>query len=181
MIRVRKRPKSMAAAIVTFVAVASHLGCSNDHVRSGSDIPNPTRVIGPATDVNGPANPVPLGQVARVEGWDVKVIELTRLTQDGLMQVPPSGYAFVLLRVEATRIATQPQPPAFLAPGLLGASRVERGMASDPVCWGGKSVNHPVEQGTRVRQDSCISVTLSDVPTLVVSLGLLNETWFAVR
>lgn len=177
-----KTPARVDSLIAAFVAAVAFFGCSTDHQNGGSLIPNPVRTWGRPSDENSPRNPVPLGQVARVEGWDVMVLGLTRLALDGLLQSPPPpGYAYLVLEVEATRVAEEPQSPIFLAPGLLGASNIERGAASDPVCYGGESVNYPVAQGDRVRHGTCISVLAEDAAALVASLGLLEETWFAVR
>jgi hypothetical protein len=116
------------------------------------------------------------------------VLGFTEVSVDDLGQSAPPDHRFCKLEVEAKRVDREPIAPAFLAPGLLGASNVERGLASDPVCFAGRPVNAPVEAGQSVRHASCISIAEHDAASfdddasaLVLSLGLLDETWFALR
>ena len=67
--------------------------------------------------------PIPLGQVGRVGGWDVRVISIGTLERDGFDKGPPPGFAYVLLTIEATRVDPEPESALFLTPRVLGRSR----------------------------------------------------------
>lgn len=150
-------------------------------VTTATTSPTTTATTTPKS-VGSVGEPIPLGTVHNVEGWDVKVVSVVAVPVDDVSGASaPAGFVFKQYTLNATRTDDQPDTPYTLNPRLLGASHVERGAGDQPICLSNAGGIDAVHKGGTVVFKACISVTASDAAQRsVLGLGLFHTTWFAI-
>jgi hypothetical protein len=145
---------------------------------SGAGKPVTTKTS--VTNGSSPSSPIPFGQTASVEGWNVKVISVApEATDPALLKPPPAGYLFEVVTLKTTRTGSTAESPIELSAALLGPSKAQRSVDTNPMCFGGTPYNDLVEKGGTVDDGYCISIPKNDTKGLVLGLGTLSQLWFA--
>jgi hypothetical protein len=133
---------------------------------------------------NSIKHPVPFGDSVAIDGWKVKFVSLAPFVPGEFESGPPAGYQFLVYVLQVTRTAKTPDSPVdSLTEVLVGSTKDQRGVDTDPICFGGTPYNNDVDQGGTVPDGDCISVPVNDTGLVLgVSpiFSLTNETvWFA--
>jgi hypothetical protein len=164
--------------------------CSSSTKKSSSTtsaVPAPITAAHPTTTLPAPAGtyptePIPLGKTATtVEGWAVKVLSVESAADDSSNRKPPPGYAFMVYTIQVSRTDSPPEPANYESVSLVAPSKVDRSVASDPLCSSRNSNSSDLHQGGTATTGGCISVPTSDVGNLVLGYGSTWTTWFATK
>ena len=180
------------------VDVAVVEGFTNQALDKVSPLTTNAKVSGSGTTTttavppNSPTHPVPFGQSAAIPGgWTVTVLKVAPDPADDPDNPDPvQGYVNEVYSLQVTRTASPGAAPSTsINVEMVGPSRAERSLSSDPICFGDQTPgdqpdNDPVLQGGTIAAGGCISVTTADSNSLTLGLGSYessNLTWFATK
>jgi hypothetical protein len=174
------------------VTVPALVGCGGTTTANNGNAPSATAATPTPTAAATPtapmgdsrSSPVPFGQTANVDGWNVKVVSVTPEATDPLNGKPPPGTTFYVFTLQVTNTSTTPAAPSLsLISDLVGSTNVSYSVDSGPMCYGGNPDNDDVYKGGTVKFGACISVP-SNVTNLLLNVsGFIsaNPTWFATK
>lgn len=136
---------------------------------------------------NSLTHPVPFGKSLTIDGWRVKVISVAVETNFATeMSPPPAGYNYMVYSLQYTLLSGKPNSPVFaFTDVLVGSTKVQRGVDTDPMCDGGSPYNNDVDKGGTVQSGACISVPVNDTGLVLGESPLLSLSdttyWFATK
>lgn len=158
---------------------------NNGNAPSATATPTSTAAATPTAPMgDSRSSPVPFGQTANVDGWNVKVVSVTPEATDPLNGKPPAGTTFYVFTLQVTNTSTTPAAPSLsLLSDLVGSTNVSYSVDSGPTCYGGNPDNDDVYKGGTVKFGACISVPSNVTHLLLNVSGFLspNPTWFATK
>jgi hypothetical protein len=134
---------------------------------------------------NSIKHPVPFGKTITIDHWKVKVISMaveTNFSEE--LSPPPAGYNYVVYSLQYTLLSGKPNSPVFAFTNVLvGSTKDQRGVDTDPMCDGGNPYNNDVDPGGTVQSGACISVPVKDTGLVMGVSPLLSLSdatyWFA--